>query len=239
MYPRISPRRIGHNPSQCVAGAILLLATACTVDKGSSDRTLLDLPFDAEAQSTMVYACTDASEYGYQLQLFADGALRISDETGDSLDGTYSLSDEVITLSIPQARFEETAQAEEVALGVLGAFMTNSLYCHAIAFSGESSIPDEFFCPLSNHIQDVSYEEDELYLRDNGNVFWRHWDYLVEANDQLYSAHNGIWRQDGDRVTMFFGSPIAEHRVLTGTLRDGALHLDQFDTSNGPCEMGW
>lgn len=236
MSQRTSPHHTWNTYSQSIAAICLMLSTACSSDNGSGDRSLMALPFDADAMSTMLYECADAGENVYELQLFEGGDLRISDETGAFANGTWSLADEVITLGIPELDFEETAQSEELALGVLGVFITDSLYCHAVAFHGEASAFDEYYCPTSNHIPDVSFEEDELVLRENGNVFWRHWDYLVEANDQLYSAQNGIWKQEGDQVAMFFGSPFYDGGTLTGTLGDSTLFVDQFDTSNGPCE---
>lgn len=204
---------------------------------GAQGNQLSELPFDANAMATMLYECADADEYVYSLQLFAQGSATLADpEGGASVSGSYTLSGETISLSFPDLGLEESARDQQVALGVLGTFYTMSLYCHAVALRGSVEQAEEYICPASNHIQDVSFENDEFYLRANGNVFWRHWDNLVQANDRIYSAQNGIWIQRGDQVAMFFGSPFFETRLMTGILSGGALLIDQLDTSNGACE---
>jgi len=196
-----------------------------------------NLPFNNAAMDTMLYECVTAEEYMLSLQFLEQGKVILTEiDSGVSANGTYSLSGETISLNFPDLDFQESAREQQVQLGVLGTFITPSLYCYAVALNANSVEADQYDCPTSNHIQGVSFEDDEFYLRANGNVFWRHWDNLVEVNDRIYSAQNGIWIQQGSRVAMFFGSPFFEPRLMTGTLNNGKLLIDQLDTSNGPCE---
>lgn len=200
---------------------------------------LAERPFDSSAVSSMLYTCVDADEYRVHVQLSAQGALTLVDDidgAGASFSGTYSLSGQTITLNIPALGAPEVARDQTVVFGLLGAFVTTNLYCFAVALDASVADPVPYTCPLSNHIPDVSYEENEFRLRANGNVFWMHWTNLVEANDRLSGHQNGMYVQEGNQIGMFFGSPFFEPRVMTGTLINGALLIDQLDTNNGACQ---
>ncbi len=199
---------------------------------------LTDRSFDPNAMNSALYECTDADEFVYNLALAPDGTARLAEKDTPSVftDGSYSITGESISLAFPELGVTESSNDHQVELGILGIFVTPNLYCHAVAFTNAAADPVVLECPLSNHIPDVSYEDDEIHLRANGNVFWRHWDHLVRANDEIYSAQNGIWIQEGNRVAMFFGSPFFEPTILTGTLDASGLRIDQFDSSGGICE---
>lgn len=205
---------------------------------GTGGGDIANQPFNASKMSNMSYTCVDANEEFFSLQLRPQGALTfaMSESPEQFVSGSYLLDGQTMSLSIPDIGLSEIAADKHVALGVLGVFATASLYCFATSFTGESEVATVLDCPLSNHIPDISYEDDEIHLRPSGNVYWRHWNNLVSANDTLYSAQNGIWIQEGDKVAMFFGNPFYESKTLTGTLDTRGLLLDQFDTTGGACQ---
>jgi hypothetical protein len=195
-----------------------------------------DTPAEAfGALDGMMFTCSEAQDAYVQVVFDAD-ALEVRDRDGVPMaTGTYTVTDDSVTISVPALGFEESSVAHEIELGVVATFTTPSLFCHAIALDVSPDATSTITkCPDIRYISGTSYEHHELHFWTDGSVKRRGWVELLDINDTLYSEAWGIYLQVGDRVFMFFGDA-KEERLLTGTVGDSGVLVDQWEPEAGPC----
>lgn len=183
----------------------------------------------------MMFTCSEAQDAYVQVVFDAD-ALEVRDRDGVPIaTGTYTVTGDGVTLSVPALGFAESSVAHEIELDVVATFTTPSLFCHAIALDVSPDATSTITkCPDIRYIPGTSYEHHELHFWTDGSVKRRGWVELLDVSDTLYSEAWGIYLQVGDRVFMFFGDA-KEQRLLTGTVDDSGVYVDQWEPEAGPC----
>lgn len=184
----------------------------------------------------MVFTCSEGVEDAYYNVVFEAGVITVIDPEGATVgQGTYTVDDAGITLSVPDLGFQETSVAHEIELDVVATFKTPSFFCHAVALDADPAAMTTILkCPDIRYIPSVSFEHHEFHFATDGSVRRRKWVELLGANDTLYSQSWGIYVELGDRVFMFFGGS-KEVRFQVGTKGQGGLYIDDLEPEAGPC----
>ncbi len=200
-----------------------------------------DNPFDDDpaqalgALAGMGFNCYDAEDTVYRLLFDADG-VTVRFEDGTSSFGSYETAADSLTLSFPEIAFTESAIDAAVALDALVYFETPSLQCGAFAF--DYTAPDGVeivTCPTIKYIPETSWEENEFQFGNGGYVVRRTWTELPAVPDTLYAERVGVYEIIGDAVYIVLPFGDEGEQVLTGTLTDEGIYIDQLEPEQGAC----
>ena len=208
----------------------------------------------------VTYGCVDPAGALYEMTFDGNGGfVWYFITTGDLpiVNGQYQIVGEQVRLIIPgfdvnRADFDETSNRTVVKLGMLAGFETNRLSCGAIRH--EFDQPDlaeaDYRCDpysagpsVSHHpvirLGGIDATPNSPVFNQNqpGNAFWSTQKDI--AGSIVNEDYNGIYRQVGTTICMYFPGAPSDRQELSATISDdrSTLNVDRRELNqNGPCD---
>ncbi|MEM7160112.1 MAG: hypothetical protein AAF799_45160 [Myxococcota bacterium] len=188
------------------------------------------------------YADPSGSAESYQATIAfeSDDALLVEDVDGVLHNGSFSVSGEVLTLSVPSLGFEESSLDGDIGLGELLSFETPSLYCNLFALDyRQADDEDGFLCPNINHDTTAGYYEwNRFYFTGSeyGGVWREEFLEFTMIPDTQVQRRAGVYKEVDGSLYLGFGAQGGDEMTLLSGARQGeGFVVDQLDPSAGIC----
>ena len=218
---------------------------------GDSTGAAPEEPFDNEPGTVLsalsfrafeCYADESGSAESYQATIAfeANDALLVQDVDGVIHDGSFGISGEVLSLSVPSLGFAEDSVDGDIGIGELLSFETPSLFCAIVALDyRQSDAEDGFLCPNINHDNSAGYYEwNRFYFSapEHGGAWREEFLEFTMIPDTQVQRRAGVYKEVDGALYLGFGAQGGDAMTLLSGARDGAgFVIDQLDPSAGIC----
>ncbi len=185
--------------------------------------------FSWENKFVQGFSCTDGTNDA-QFYFDGNGSLSMILQDNSSVRGFYQVQNNGLRMTVPTFGIDERTIATEIQLGLLVAFRTPRLFCHARAHQFGPFIQGRYQCPAIRYIPDVGYQENLFEFGPNGDVFRSNvQEYVRGTGNTVHNRTHGVYRIHENKVYMFFGDRTDE-RGLTGTFYNIGLWTNFWHT---------